>query len=175
MSSRTSAAIGTSVFFAVAPGMVAGVAPWLLTGWDVRTPTAHWAAARVLGGVLVAVCAVVLVAAFARFAREGLGTPAPIAPTQQLVVGGLYRYVRNPMYLAVVGAIIGQSLLLGRLVLLIYAALVAVAVATFVHGYEQPTLARQFGAAYEDYRRAVPAWLPRLRPWTGGERPMSTE
>ena len=169
MSRQTSAAIGTSVFFAVAPGVVAGVAPWLLTGWDVRAPTADWAAARVLGGVVVAVCAVVLVDAFARFAREGLGTPAPIAPTQQLV-GGLYRHVRNPMYLAVVGAIIGQSLLLGRPVLLAYAALVAAAVATFVYGYEQPTLARQFGAEYDDYRRAVPAWLPRLRPWGGAGR-----
>lgn len=175
MRRQTSAAIGTSAFFALAPGVVAGVVPWLLTGWDVRTSTAHWTAARVLGGVLVAICAVVLVDAFVRFAREGLGTPAPIAPTQRLVVGGLYRYVRNPMYLAVVGAIIGQSLLLGRPVLLIYAALVAAAVATFVHGYEQPSLARQFGAAYQDYRRAVPGWLPRLRPWAGGERPPSAQ
>jgi protein-S-isoprenylcysteine O-methyltransferase Ste14 len=170
MRRQTSAAIGTSVFFAVAPGVVAGLTPWLLTGWDVRTPTAHWAAARVLGAVTVAVCSVVLVGAFVRFAREGLGTPAPVAPTQHLVVGGLYRYVRNPMYLAVVGAITGQALLLGRPTLLIYAALVAAAVASFVYGYEQPTLARQFGAEYDDYRRAVPAWLPRLRPWDSGEQ-----
>jgi protein-S-isoprenylcysteine O-methyltransferase Ste14 len=163
--SRTSAAIGTSVFFAVAPGVVAGVVPLLLTGWHVGTPTAHWAAVRVVGGVLVAVCAIVLVSAFARFAREGLGTPAPIAPTEHLVVGGLYRYVRNPMYLAVVGAIVGQALLLGQPGLLVYAALVAAAVTTFVYGYEQPTLAEQFGAEYDAYRRAVPAWLPRLHPW----------
>jgi protein-S-isoprenylcysteine O-methyltransferase Ste14 len=162
---KASAAIGTSVFFAVAPGVVAGLVPWLLTGWHVRTPSAHWGAARAVGGLLVAVCTVVLVSAFARFVREGLGTPAPVAPTRQLVVGGLYRYVRNPMYLAVVGAIVGQSLLLGRPPLLAYAALVAAAVGAFVYGYEQPTLARQFGTAYDDYRRAVPAWLPRLRPW----------
>jgi protein-S-isoprenylcysteine O-methyltransferase Ste14 len=167
---RATAAIGTSVFFAAAPGVVAGLVPWLLTRWEVGTPSAHWAAARVVGGLLVAVCAGVLVSAFARFAREGLGTPAPLAPTQHLVVGGLYRYVRNPMYLAVVGAIVGQSLLLGRPSLLAYAALVAAAVVTFVYGYEQPTLARQFGTPYDDYRRAVPAWLPRLRPWDGGER-----
>jgi protein-S-isoprenylcysteine O-methyltransferase Ste14 len=67
-----------------------------------------------------------------------------VAPTQQLVVGGLYRQVRNPMYLAVVGAIVCQSLLLGRPSLLAYAALVAAAVASFVYGYEQPTLARQY-------------------------------
>jgi protein-S-isoprenylcysteine O-methyltransferase Ste14 len=166
---RASAAIGTSIFFAVAPGVVAGLVPWLLTGWDVRTPSAHWAAARAVGGLLVAVCAVVLVSAFARFAHEGLGTPAPVAPTQHLVVGGLYRHVRNPMYLAVVGAIVGQSLLLGQLSLLAYAALVAAAVTTFVYGYEQPTLADQFGTSYDAYRRAVPAWLPRFRPWNGGQ------
>lgn len=168
MNRQASAAIGTSVFFAAAPGVVAGLVPWLLTRWHAGTPSAHWAAARVVGGLLVAGCVVVLVSAFVRFAREGLGTPAPVAPTQHLVVGGLYRYVRNPMYLAVVGAIAGQSLLLGRLSLLAYAALVAAAVASFVYGYEQPALARQFGTSYDDYRRAVPAWLPRLRPWDGG-------
>jgi protein-S-isoprenylcysteine O-methyltransferase Ste14 len=173
--SRTSAAIGTSVFFAAAPGVVAGVVPWLLTGWHVGTPNDHWAAVRVLGGLLVAGCATVLVSAFARFAREGLGTPAPVAPTEHLVVGGLYRYVRNPMYLAVVGAIVGQALLLGRLELLVYAALIAASVATFVYAYEQPTLADQFGAEYDDYRRAVPAWLPRRRAWEGNNLTGSTE
>lgn len=168
MKQRTAAAIGTSVFFAAAPGVVAGVVPWLLPCWDVATPTDDWLAARILGGLLVAGCTAVLVSAFVRFAREGLGTPAPVAPTRHLVVGGLYRYVRNPMYLAVVGAITGQAHLLGRPVLLAHATVVGAAVATFVYGYEQPTLTRQFGAEYDDYRRAVPAWLPRRRPWDGG-------
>ena len=105
-----------------------------------------------------------LVHAFARFVVEGLGTPAPVAPTERLVVGGLYRYVRNPMYLAVVAAIAGQALLLWQAVLVPYAALVAVAFVVFVLGYEQPTLQHQFGPQYEAYRRAVPAWWPRLRP-----------
>ena len=169
MKQRTAAAIGTSVFFAAAPGVVAGLVPWLLTGWEVGTPTAGWAAVRVLGGLLLVVCVAVLVSAFVRFAREGLGTPAPVAPTQHLVVGGLYRYVRNPMYLAVIGTITGQALLLGRPGLLVYAAVIAAAVVTFVYGYEQPTLSDQFGAEYDDYRRAVPAWLPRRRPWDSGE------
>ena len=98
---------------------------------------------------------------------DGLGTmaPASIAPTERLVVGGLYRYVRNPMYLAVVAAIIGQALILGQPVLLAYAAAVWVTVASFVRWYEEPTLARQFGEQYQAYRRAVPAWRPRIRPW----------
>ena len=77
---------------------------------------------------------------------------------------GPYRYVRNPMYLAVLAVITGQALLLSRPVLLGYAAAVAAAFITFVYGYEQPTLARRYGAQYQAYRRAVPGWWPRLRP-----------
>jgi protein-S-isoprenylcysteine O-methyltransferase Ste14 len=108
---------------------------------------------------------IVLIQAFARFVAEGRGTPAPVAPTERLVVGGLYRYVRNPMYLAVVAAIAGQGLLLNQPVLLGYAAAVWVTVASFVRWYEEPTLGRQFGEQYQAYRRAVRAWRPRIRPW----------
>jgi protein-S-isoprenylcysteine O-methyltransferase Ste14 len=121
----------------------------------------------VLGGLLIAAGLVVVLEAFARFAVEGLGTPAPVAPTERLVVGGAYRYVRNPMYLAVGALIAGQALLLGQAGLLIYLAAFAATVAAFVHGYEEPVLARRYGAQYEAYRRAVPAWRPRLRPWDG--------
>jgi protein-S-isoprenylcysteine O-methyltransferase Ste14 len=103
-----------------------------------------------------------------RFVVEGLGTPAPIAPTEHLFVGGLYRHVRNPMYLAVGAIIVGQALLIGRAVLLGYAALAAT-VAAFVRGYEEPTLARRYGFEYEAYRRAVPGWWPRRTPSRRGE------
>src|SRR6185436_1055839 len=89
----------------------------------------------------------------------------PLAPPERLVVGGLYRYVRNPMYLAVGAIIVGQALLLARSVLLFYAAAFAVVVLAFVRLYEEPTLAREFGAEYENYCRAVPGLWPRLRPW----------
>jgi protein-S-isoprenylcysteine O-methyltransferase Ste14 len=112
-----------------------------------------------------ATAAVVLVQAFVRFVVEGVGTPAPIAPTQRLVVGGPYRYVRNPMYLAVVAVIVGQALALGQPGLLGYAAVVGGATAAFAHGWEEPTLSRQFGAQYQAYRQAVPAWWPRRHPW----------
>lgn len=101
------------------------------------------------------------VGAFAQFALEGRGTPAPPAPTGELVVRGLYRWVRNPMYLVVLAVIAGQALLLGCPVLLGYAALVAAAFVAFVRGYEQPVLARRYRAQYEAYRRAVPGWYPR--------------
>jgi protein-S-isoprenylcysteine O-methyltransferase Ste14 len=159
------AASGTVVFLAVAPGVVAGLVPWLLTGWDVEEPLPHWLPLRIVGAALLLAGLVVLLDAFARFVREGLGTPAPVAPTEYLVVGGLYRYVRNPMYLAVGSIIVGQAFLLGQLVLLLYAALFGLAVWAFVRWYEEPTLMRQFGAEYEEYRRAVPGWRPRRTPW----------
>ncbi|MCF2529292.1 methyltransferase family protein [Yinghuangia soli] len=167
---KSTAALGSSLFFAAAPGVVAGVVPWLLTDW--RSGAAGdpdgWMATpiRAAGGLLLAVSAAVLVHAFARFVREGVGTPAPVAPTGRLVVGGLYRYVRNPMYLAVVGAVAGQALLLWRPVVLgAYAAGLAALFAWFVRWYEQPALRRQFGAEYEAYCAAVPAWRPRTRPY----------
>jgi protein-S-isoprenylcysteine O-methyltransferase Ste14 len=165
------AAAGTATFFLLAPGVVAGLVPFWLTGWRVRQPLASWGPLRVVGVVLTAGAVTVLVSAFVRFVAEGAGTPAPVAPTERLVVGGLYRYVRNPMYLAVVSAIVGQALALGQLVLFAYAALVAAATASFARWYEEPALRRRFGAAYEAYRRAVPAWWPRRRPWEGEEPP----
>ena len=155
------AATGSAVFFALAPGTVAGLVPWWLTGWRLRAPLDTWLAVRLLGIALTVAGAAVLVHAFTRFVVEGLGTPAPVAPTARLVVGGLYRYVRNPMYLAVVAAIVGQALLLWQPVLLWYAGLALLAMVAFVLGYEQPALRRQFGAQYEEYRRAVPGWWPR--------------
>ncbi len=164
MRSRARAALGSLVFLLVAPGVTAGLVPWLLTGWEVDENLA-WLPLQILGGLLIAGGVAVLLNAFARFVVEGLGTPAPVAPPSKLVVGGLYRHVRNPMYVAVASTIIGQALLLGRPVLLAYAALFMAAVAAFVHLYEEPTLTRQFGDDYTRYRRAVPAWRPRLSPW----------
>ena len=106
-----------------------------------------------------------LTESFARFALKGLGTPAPIAPTKHLVVSGLYRYVRNPMYLAVATVIVGQALVLGQSVLLWYTAIFVLATAAFVYFYEQPTLRRQFGDEYRRYCESVPAWLPRVTPY----------
>ena len=106
---------------------------------------------------------IVLVGAFVQFVVEGIGTPAPVAPTRHLVVKGLYRYVRNPMYLAVIAAVVGQALLFGQVLLLVYAAIAGAAMFTFVRAYEEPYLSERFGAEYEAYRRGVPGWWPRMR------------
>jgi protein-S-isoprenylcysteine O-methyltransferase Ste14 len=144
----------------VAPGVVAGLIPYWLTGWDATDPPGVFVA---IGAVLVVAGALVLLHAFARFVMEGIGTPAPVAPTEQLVVGGAYRYVRNPMYIAVGSVIAGQALLLGQPGLLAWLAVFAIAVASFVHLYEEPTLRERYGAEYERYAEAVPRWMPRLR------------
>lgn len=155
-------ALGSVLFFLLAPGVVAGLGPWLVTHWETGSVPA-WV--RALGALLIAAGLPVLMHAFVRFVTEGRGTPAPVAPTSKLVVGGLYRWVRNPMYVAVGAVIAGQALLLGRPVLGFYLAAFCTAVATFVHGYEEPVLHARFGDEYETYRRAVPAWWPRARPW----------
>jgi protein-S-isoprenylcysteine O-methyltransferase Ste14 len=165
----TAAALGSSVFFAVAPGVVAGVIPWALTGWQAGDAPGWLLPVRAAGAVLLAGCAVVLVHAFVRFVREGRGTPAPVAPTERLVVGGLYRHVRNPMYVAVVGAIVGQAALLARPVLLAYAVVAGAGMVAFVRWHEEPVLAARYGEQYAAYRRAVPGWVPRLRPWRADE------
>jgi protein-S-isoprenylcysteine O-methyltransferase Ste14 len=159
---KPAAVAGSAVFLVIAPGVVAGLVPWWLTGW--RMGASYPLPVQVTGAALTVAGAVVLLGAFAQFALEGRGTPAPPAPTGQLVVRGLYRYVRNPMYLAVLTVITGQALMLGRPALFGYAAVVAAAFAAFVYGYEQPALARRYGAQYETYRRAVPGWWPRLPP-----------
>jgi protein-S-isoprenylcysteine O-methyltransferase Ste14 len=162
---KGSAAVGSLIFLVVEPGTVAGLGPWLVTGWAFRGSPLPWALLQILGAVLIILGAGALLHAFGRFVLEGLGTPAPVAPPERLVVGGLYCYVRNPMYVAVLATIIGQAMLLLHPGLLIYAAVVAGLMATFVYGYEEPTLGERFGAEYEAYRRAVPAWVPRLSAW----------
>jgi protein-S-isoprenylcysteine O-methyltransferase Ste14 len=154
------AAIGSALFFLLAPGATAGLVPWWLTGWEVND---YWVPARLAGALLLAVGTIVLVSAFVRFVVEGVGTPAPVAPTEQLVVGGLYRYVRNPMYVAVAATIVGQALLLGQPILLAWAALFLAVTATFVRLYEEPALRQRYGAQYDAYREAVPGWWPRVR------------
>jgi protein-S-isoprenylcysteine O-methyltransferase Ste14 len=158
---KMTAVAGSGVFLLIAPGVVAGLVPRWLTGWQMGA--AYPAPIQITGAALAAAGSAALLAAFAQFAIQGRGTPAPAVPTEHLVVRGLYRYIRNPMYLAVLAVITGQVLLLGRPILLGYAAAVAAASVAFVYGYEQPSLTRRYGAQYEAYRRAVPGWWPRLR------------
>jgi len=162
---KPAAAVGSGLFLLVAPGSLTVLVPWWLTGFDARPAPAGWVVARVIGVLLIAAGASFVVSAFARFVREGLGTPAPVAPPTRLVVGGVYRYIRNPMYVSVTSVMVGEALLLYQPVLLPVAAVALAAMVAFVKLYEEPDLEQRFGADYERYRAAVPGWWPRLRPW----------
>ena len=105
--------------------------------------------------------------AMPRFALKGLGTPAPIAPPERLVVTGLYRHVRNPMYVAVTSLIVGQALFFGDVRLLEYGLVLWAGFHLFVLAYEEPTLRAEFGAEYRDFCAHVRRWIPRLKPWRG--------
>jgi protein-S-isoprenylcysteine O-methyltransferase Ste14 len=104
------------------------------------------------------------VESFVRFALRGLGTPAPVFPTQQLVISGYYRYVRNPMYVANVAIILGQAVWFASVPLLVYGALVWLSFHAFVMLYEEPTLRATYGAEYDAFCRRVPRWIPRATP-----------
>lgn len=146
-----------------APGTVAGWIPYQLTRW--RMQPSPLPGLRVAGAVLIAAGVASIVESFLRFALVGLGTPAPVAPPRHLVVSGQYRYVRNPMYVALLAVIIGQALLLASTHLLVYAAITWAVVHFWVLMYEEPKLGEQFGESYRTYRRNVRRWWPRLRPW----------
>ena len=160
-------ALYTAGFFALAPGGNAGVVPWLITRWD-RPDTGPAGAAGLL---LLAAGTMVVAACFVRFVTEGRGTPAPTAPTEALVVGGLYRHVRNPMYVGVAWAIAGQAVLFRSWGVAVWLVVFLVAVVSFVRGYEEPRLSEQFGPSYDDYRAAVPGWWPRLSPYRARRPP----
>jgi protein-S-isoprenylcysteine O-methyltransferase Ste14 len=162
---RKGALFGSFAFFCVAPATVAGVIPWALTRWRAQPPLFGASALPWLGYLLVGAGASVVVESFVRFAVKGLGTPAPVAPTESLVVSGWYRYVRNPMYVGVLAVIVGQALVLGSTLLLQYAALLWACFFAFVGLYEEPSLRRRFGADYERYQANVPRWWPRITPW----------
>jgi len=164
---RVSAIVGSAVFLAVAPGTLALYIPWAICRWHFAPPLLGFPPFRVIAMPMMAAGLAVLLDSFARFALQGLGTPAPVAPPQHLVISGLYRHVRNPMYVGVLLLIFGQGLLFGNARLLEYGGMVGMGFLAFVILYEEPTLRRKFGADYEEYRAKVPRWLPRLKPWTG--------
>jgi protein-S-isoprenylcysteine O-methyltransferase Ste14 len=152
--------VNTLLFTIVVPGTVAVLVPsWLISGvvWP-RSGPLTWLGVLIilLGGVIYFRCAW-------EFAVRGLGTPAPIAPTKFLVTTALHHYVRNPMYIGVALVIAGQAALFRSLHLVEYAAFMLLIAHVFVIFYEEPTLSRQFGKSYEEYRRSVPRWIPGIR------------
>ncbi len=149
----------TALFTIVVPGTVAGYIPW--TMWRGLTPI-HGVQEWLASALIALGIAIYLYTAFWGFALIGGGTPAPIAPTKVLVVRGLHRYVRNPMYLGVALAIGGQAWLFHSSHIAIYMVCMLLIAHVFVFLYEEPTLQKQFGDEYTRYRERVPRWIPRI-------------
>lgn len=162
---RTMAVLGSAVFFVVAPVTLAGLIPWLITDWQLQPPFLGLELTRGIGAIMILAGVPGLLDPFARFALQGLGTPAPIAPPRNLVVTGLYRHVRNPIFVGIVAIILGQAVLMGDWRLIVYGALLWLAFHVQVVAYEEPTLQQTFGDEYEAFRAAVPRWIPRMTPW----------
>ena len=163
MTRNVSALIGSALFLIIAPGFVAGLVPRWISGWRFEAPFFGVPLLRLVGAILIALGVAGLLDSFVRFAIQGVGTPSPVFPTRHLVVTGLYRYVRNPMYVAVVSVILGQGLLFGSARLLEYGGLVWLLFHLFVRIYEEPVLRASFGSEYEAFFAAVPRWIPSIR------------
>jgi protein-S-isoprenylcysteine O-methyltransferase Ste14 len=168
---RLFAIAGSAVFLVVAPGTLAVWVPWTICRWRMAPPLLGIFSLRILGALLIAAGLPVLLDSFGRFALQGLGTPAPIAPPRHLVVTGLYRYVRNPMYVAVSALIFGQGLSFGSAQVLEYGLAVWLGFHLFVLLYEEPTLRGKFDGEYEEFCANVGRWIPRLTPWRKESRP----
>jgi len=161
MHGAVSPLLKTLLFTVVAPGTVAVLVPhWLLP------PRANvaWHTLEVCGVAAIALGASMYLSTAWNFAWFGRGTPAPIDPPRNLVISGLHRSVRNPMYVAVLLVVLGQAALYRAREILFYAVFLSLAFHLFVVFYEEPTLRRKFGAAYDDYCHAVPRWVPKLKP-----------
>src|SRR5260221_10199785 len=141
---RVLAVLGSALFLALAPGTVMGLIPWWISKWQVRAGLPGSLFVQLLGFLILLTGILVLLDSFARFALQGIGTPAPVLPTRHLVVTGLYRYVRNPMYVGVVSAVLGQSMILQNFFLLGYAGLFCFISHLFVIAYTEPALALPF-------------------------------
>ena len=157
--SRLRAILGSAAFVLFGgPTIVAGLVSWLLTRWEADDPPT---ALRILGAALIVAGGGLVLETTARFALQGRGTPVPFAAPERFVARGSYRVVRNPMYVGVLALIVGQALLLGREVLLVWAGVSAILFQLFVVFHEEPELGRRFGSEYHDYRRRVGRWFPR--------------
>ena len=168
---KASAVVGSALFLIVAAGTGAGLVPWWISRWEVQPPLFGFPPIRVFGALLIVLGIPVVLDSFARFALQGLGTPAPVFPTRHLVVTGFYRHVRNPIYLAVVSIVLGEGAILGNVNLIAYGVLAWLGTHVFVVAYEEPTLRKTFGAEYDAFCANVPRWVPRLRPWSGNTGP----
>ena len=161
------AALGSLLFFAIAPGTILVLIPGSITDWQMRPAFLGLEALRLAGASLVLLGLIPLVESFARFVWKGFGTPAPVAPPTKLVVSGFYSRVRNPIYVALIAIVTGEALILGDERLLVYAGILWLFFHVWVLAIEEPSLGSSFGDEFATFKANVPRWLPRLTAWAG--------
>ena len=152
------------------PGLILVYFPYTITRFRLPSGQPTWR--FVTAGLLVAAGLAPLFESIVRFIVVGRGTLVPTTPTQHLVVSGLYRYVRNPMYVSVLTVIVGEALLFSGRAMVQYLATVFLGFHLFVCFYEEPKLTRTYPVEYARYRSHVRRWLPRLSPWNGNDEPI---
>jgi len=160
---RTSIVVSVLFTLLGGPALVLALMPWYMTRF--RIPAGQSPALIVLSAFLILLGLIPLVESVGRFVIMGRGTLMPAVPTEHLVVSGLYRYVRNPMYIGVITALCGEALLFGSRHMLVYVGVVWLMMHAFVCLYEEPKLARTFPDEYARFKKNVPRWIPRLKPW----------
>jgi protein-S-isoprenylcysteine O-methyltransferase Ste14 len=148
------------LFTLLVPGFVAG---WVPLRWFERHPRwpEQWGAPHYAGAALAMLGFAAYLHCQWLFATRGRGTPAPVDPPKKLVRRGAYKWVRNPMYLAVFAVVAGEAVFLNSAHIAVYFVCLACVIQVFVVLVEEEALRLRFGAMYEDYRRDVPRWLPR--------------
>ena len=162
---RQNTALANTIFFVIAPGLVAWLIPWLITDWSAPDTSPYFIGLLVgLGGLLIGGGLLLLIDSFMRFVSEGNGTPMPWMPTDKVIARGAYRFLRNPMYVGIIVIVLGQAILFANGWLVAYAAFVWLLFHLLVTLIEEPGLGRSFGAAYAAYIAAVPRWFPRVPP-----------
>ena len=146
------------IFTALQPGLVAGVIPYYILDGEI-TPQTPWTLHTYGGLVLISLGLIIMFRCVLQFVWEGKGTLSPIDPTRRLVVRGLYRYSRNPMYVGVMLILIGEAIVIQSSALWIYLAIIFSAFNLFILIHEEPRLKRDFGQEYRLYCKKVRRWI----------------
>jgi len=149
------------------PGIILFFLPLWITHFHIPAWESRWQ--MLLSAILIAIGLVPALESVSRFIFVGRGTLIPVVPTDRLVVSGFYRYVRNPMYVGVMLALAGESILFWNMGILIEALLAFIGFNLFIRLHEEPSLIRRHADEYLRYKKNVPRWLPRLTPWNSAQ------
>lgn len=148
------------LFTILQPGIVAGLIPFLIVRGDLkRILTLPWTVVQYSGVIVFLIGTFIMIHCIIKFAIDGRGTLSPADPTKSLVISGLYKYSRNPMYLGVMSILIGETLFTYNFYLFLYSCMIFLVFNLFIEFLEEPRLKKDFGKEYENYKKRVKRWI----------------